>query len=94
MQVATLAPYEVFAEVYRYGPAFSEYILGGYSDCYVFFHTLASRGFQYCSTTVGHEAATVPILWHTGGGEGFGRGGFWILLKIGRFRGLGGPGGL
>jgi hypothetical protein len=64
MQLATLAPYEVFAEMHRFGRAFSEYILAGYTDCSSFWDAL-----EGCHVPSELRASTVPTYWHTDGGE-------------------------
>ena len=70
VELATLAPYEVFAEMYRLGEPFHEFVMGRKpgEDCAEFWDTLsASR--PVTPLVMGNKDKCCPLYFHTDGGE-------------------------
>ena len=68
VNVATIAPYEMFAELYKHRSSFDEFVLGG-NRCPAEFWTALAKHNSVDHEVMGKRRTTIPTYWHTDGGE-------------------------
>lgn len=67
--VATLAPFEVFGQLFTFGAAFQKAILGGNSDCGWFWGEAKQHHLHNDPELFANAKKVVPTFWHSDGAE-------------------------